>query len=311
MADPRVRLLFNPRAAGGAASRRLPELVDAMHRVDLSFEIARTTGPGDATRIARASFEDGIDILAVVGGDGTLNETVQAYLDDHGEAREGPDLAVVPMGTGGDFKRTLGLTGNLREAVEKLRSGDRTRVDLSAMHLVDFQGRPTVRAFLNITSFGVGGVTDKLVNETPKWLGGKASFFIGSARAMMQYKNEPVRVTVDGTTFVDGPVFNVAMANGKYFGGGMMIAPDAELSDGKLDVVSLGDMGRVEALSLSGKIYAGTHLSVAKVTTMRGSVIEAEPKSKSQDVLLDMDGETPGKLPIAVRVIPGALWFRA
>jgi len=311
MADPRVRLLFNPRAGGGAASRRLPELVDAMHRADLSFEIARTTGPGDATRIARASFDDGIDLLAVVGGDGTLNETVQAYIDDRGDAREGPDLAVIPIGTGGDFKRTLGLTGDLQQAVDKLRQRDHKSVDLASMQLVDFDDRDIVRAFVNITSFGIGGVTDKLVNETPKWLGGKASFFIGSARAMFQYRNEPVRVLVDDEPFMDGPVFNVAMANGRFFGGGMHIAPDADLTDGLLDVVCLGDMGPIEALSLSGKIYKGAHLSVPKVTSVRGKRIEATPKDKSQRVLLDMDGETPGKLPISVRVLPGALRVRA
>jgi YegS/Rv2252/BmrU family lipid kinase len=310
MTDPRVRLVFNPRAGGGAAARRLPDLVDAMHQVDLSFEIARTSAPGDATRIARASFDDGVDVLAVVGGDGTLNEVVQAYIDHRGSARPGPELAILPMGTGGDFKRTLGLSGGIKEAVSKLRGGIQRALDLVVLDLVDFDDRPATKAFINITSFGVGGVTDKLVNETPKWLGGKASFFLGSARAMLQYRNEKVRVQVDGTTFVDGPVFNVALANGRFFGGGMMIAPDADPCDGLLDVVSLGDLSRVEALSLSGRIYQGTHVSTPKVTTTRGAHVEATPERKSQRVLLDMDGETPGKLPISARVLPGAVRVR-
>jgi YegS/Rv2252/BmrU family lipid kinase len=310
MTDPRVRLVFNPRAGGGAATRRLPDLVDAMHRADLSFEIARTGGPGDATRIARGSFDDGVDLLAVVGGDGTLNEVVQAYVDEHGDAREGPDLAILPMGTGGDFKRTLGLSGDLIEAVSKLRAGNQRSIDVVALRLTDFDGREVTKAFINITSFGIVGVTDKLVNETPKWLGGKASFFLGSVRAMLQYRNEHVRVVVDGTTFVDGPVFNVALANGRYFGGGMMVAPKADPSDGLLDVVSLGDMSRVEALSLSGKIYEGTHLAHPKVASTRGVLVEATPTRKGQRVLLDMDGETPGMLPITARVLPGAVQVR-
>ncbi len=310
MADPRVRFVLNPRAGGAAASRRLPALVDAMQRVDLPFEIARTTGPGDATRIARASFDDGIDLLAVVGGDGTLNETIQAFVDARGDPRPGPDLAVIPIGTGGDFKRTLGLSGDLHEAVGRLRHGTVRPFDLASMQLESHDGGSVVRAFLNITSFGVGGVTDQLVNATPKWLGGKASFFIGSARAMIHYRNQPVRVRVDDALFVDGPVFNVAMANGRYFGGGMMVAPEADPSDGLLDVVSLGDLTRAEALSLSGKIYQGLHLSAPKVTSIRGARIEAEPHHQGQDVLLDMDGETPGKLPVSVRILPGALRVR-
>lgn len=310
MAEPRVRLVFNPRAGAGAALRRLPELVDAMNDLDLPFEIAKTCGPGDATTIARRSFDDGIDLLAVVGGDGTLNEVVQAYIDDRGDAIRGPDLALVPIGTGGDTKRTLGLSGDLRSNVRRLRYGSARPYDLASMKLVDFDGRTTVKAFVNITSFGVGGITDKLVNETPKWLGGRASFFIGSARAMLQYRNEHVRVVVDDELFHDGPVFNVAMANGRYFGGGMMIAPGADPSDGSLDVVCLGDMARLEALALSRKIYKGTHVSVDKVTTTRGSIVEAVARSASQNVLLDMDGETPGKLPITVRLLPGALQVR-
>ena len=282
-----------------------------MRDADLPFEIARTTGPGNATQIAKASFDDGIDVIAVVGGDGTLNEVVQAFVTDDGVARKGPDLAVIPLGTGGDFKRSLGLTGDVEQAVRRIRSAAPRWVDLSVMRLVDFEGHTVTRAFINITSFGIGGVTDKLVNEAPKWLGGKLSFFVGSARAMLRYRNEPVRVRVDGRTFVEGPVFNVAMANGRFFGGGMMIAPNADLSDGVLDVVCLGNMRRTEALALSNKIYKGTHLSNAKVSVTRGAEIEAEPVHSDQTILLDMDGETPGMLPIHVRVAPGLIRVRA
>ncbi|HNS96884.1 MAG TPA: diacylglycerol kinase family lipid kinase [Polyangiaceae bacterium] len=311
MSDPRVRLVFNPRAGGGAAARRLPELVDTMQRHDLSFEIARTTGPGDASRIARASFDDGVDLLAVVGGDGTLNEVVQAFLNEYGEVLEGPDIAILPMGTGGDFLRTLGRKRDLDQTVSRMRSGNQRRIDVVSLQLVDFHGKQVRKAFVNITSFGIGGVTDKLVNDAPKWLGGKASFFIGSVRAMLQYRNEHVRVVVDDSPFIDGPVFNVALANGRYFGGGMMIAPHADPSDGMLDVVSLGDMNRKEVVSLSGKIYSGKHLDVHKVTHTRGSVVEAIPHRKEQRVLLDMDGETPGMLPIVARVLPKAIRVRS
>jgi len=128
---------------------------------------------------------------------------------------------------------------------------------------------------------------------------------------MLQYRNEHVRVVVDDSPFIDGPVFNVALANGRYFGGGMMIAPHADPSDGMLDVVSLGDMNRKEVVSLSGKIYSGKHLDVHKVTHTRGSVVEAIPHRKEQRVLLDMDGETPGMLPIVARVLPKAIRVRS
>lgn len=312
MPDPRIRLLVNPHAGGGAANRRLPEIVAALRHADFSFEIARTSAPGDATALARRSFDDGIDIIAVVGGDGTLNEVAQAYVDANtAEALAGPTIALIPFGTGGDFKRSLGLTGTLENAVMRLRYGQDRPVDLGIMRLIDHAGSPAVRAFVNITSFGIGGITDKLVNETPKWLGGKASFFIGSARALLRYRNSHVRVMADGKPLVDGPVFNVALANGRYFGGSMLIAPDAELSDGLLDIVVLGDLTRVEAVSLSQHIYRGTHLQQRKVFAGRGRDIEAVPAHADDPVLLDMDGETPGRLPIHVRVAPQAIKVRA
>jgi len=310
MSETRLRLILNPRAGSGAAARRLPLILQTMRKLDLRFEVARTTGPGDATRLARAAFDDGVDVIAVVGGDGTLNEVVQAWLGKDGEPQDGPELAVIPIGTGGDFKRTIGLSGDVDEAVCRLRAGHIRAMDIGVMHLVDFQGTDVTRAFINITSFGIGGVTDKLVNETPKWLGGKASFFIGSARALLRYRNASVCVEVDGNVFVDGPVFNVAMANGRYFGGGMMIAPHADPSDGLLDIVCLGDMKRREALALSSKIYHGDHIGVPKVSTTRGKRIVARAAPGEPDVLLDMDGETPGKLPIEVSVAPARVRVR-
>jgi diacylglycerol kinase (ATP) len=311
MAEPRVRLIINPHAGSGAARRRLPEIVRAMQGCGLVYEIASTSAPGDATRIARASFDDGIDVIAVVGGDGTLNEVMQAFVTKDGVGKPGPDLAVLPVGTGGDFKRTLGLSGSIEEAVGRLANAQPRRVDLGIMELIGPDDAREVRAFVNITSFGMGGVTDRLVNEAPKWMGGKAAFFIGTARAMVSYRNAHVRVRVDGATFHDGPAFNVAVANGRYFGGGMMIAPEADLSDGVFDVVALGDMGKVQALSLSTKIYKGLHIGTPKVSHTRGKVIEAEPHNKSDQVLIDMDGETPGKLPIRITIAPGLLRVRA
>ncbi len=311
MPDLRVRLVFNPRAGAGTASRRLHELVDAMHKADLSFEIVRTSGPGDATRIARSSFDDGVDLLGVVGGDGTLNEVVQAYIDKEGNPLAGPEIAIIPLGTGGDTRRTLGLSGDLHQAVSRLQHGSARAYDLAVINLVDFENKNAVKAFVNITSFGIGGVTDKLVNDMPKWLGGKASFLIGSARALLQYKNAHVHVEVDGKPFHRGPVFNVVVANGRYFGGGMMVAPEANPSDGLLDIVALGDLTKREVLALSQRIYNGTHISLPKVHSVRGMRLEAKSESKRQPVLLDMDGETPGKLPISIHVLPSAIRFRS
>lgn len=309
MASPPIRLLLNPKAGAGAALRKLNALREALRRQGLEHDVAETSRPGDAGRLARVAREDGVQVLAVVGGDGTLNETVQAYIDEDGKPLGGPDLAVIPAGTGGDFKRSLGLSGSLEEAVGRLRSPGRP-VDLGALRLVDQRGAPALRAFLNITSFGVGGHADQLVNEGPKWLGGKPAFFLGSLRATLGYRNQGVRVKVDGRVLYEGPAFNVAVANGRYFGGGMLVAPHADLSDGEFDVIVLGDLTLPEKLALAGSLYEGTHLAHRKILEGRGRVVEAEPLAPWSQVLIDMDGETPGRLALRAEVLPGALRLR-
>jgi diacylglycerol kinase family enzyme len=214
---------------------------------------------------------------------------------------------VVPAGTGGDYRKTLGLSDRSREAVQKLRGGEKKRVDLGHLLVTNDAGERVSRAFINITSFGIGGVTDKLVNDSPKWLGGRASFLVGAVRALATYQNANVRVRVDGEDFYEGGIVNVAIALGKYFGGGMKVAPDADPSDGLFDIISIGDFSRIASLGLTRLIYQGAHVEQPGVQHRKGRLIEAEPISSRSKVLIDMDGETPGRLPLRATVVPGAL----
>jgi YegS/Rv2252/BmrU family lipid kinase len=311
MAEPRVRVILNPMAAGGRALHRVGTIEDCLRRYDLRHEIVLTRSPGHAAELALAAAADGVDVIGVVGGDGTLNEVLQAYVSPAGEPVRGPDLAIVPCGTGGDFRRTLGMSGAIDEAVARIRHGARKSVDLGILRLVSPLGKDVIRAFVNVASFGLGGQVDAVVNHGPKWLGGRASFFLGTLRAMAFYKNASVRIKVDGAPWYEGPVANVAVANGRYFGGGMMVAPHADPSDGRFEVVLLGDLSRGELVSLTTKIYKGAHLGVQGVRVTSGSRIEAEPVHPWASVLCDVDGEQPGKLPVRATLAKAALTFRA
>ncbi|MEO7095759.1 MAG: diacylglycerol kinase family protein [Polyangiales bacterium] len=308
---PKVLVIANPSSGGGSTARRIPEIERALRRQGLEYQLAATTRAGHASEIAASATARGIDVIAIVGGDGTLNEVAQAFMAKDGSAILGPDLAIIPSGSGGDFRKTLGLSGSIDEAVARIRHGQRRKCDLGVLELHDHDGKPIRHAFINIASFGVGGLVDKIVNESPKWFGGKAAFFLGSLRATLQYKNAPVRIKVDGVPFYEGPIFNVAMCNGRFFGGGMKIAPHADLGDGRLEVVALGDLGKAEVMRLSQKIYAGAHLGEPGVTVGHGKVIEAEPLHAWAAVLLDVDGETPGKLPVRATLREGALTLRS
>jgi diacylglycerol kinase (ATP) len=305
-----LRVILNPTAGSGAAARKQAAIVRALTVGGAAPDVAHTQGPGDAGRLVRAARRDGVECVVLVGGDGTLNDAVQGYLEPDGSAADGPQLGLIPSGTGGDFRRTFGIGDSIEEAAARLLRSPPRSIDLGVLSVTGHDGTRIDRAFANITSFGIGGLTDRIVNSTPKWMGGKAAFLTGTLRAMLVYKDAPVRVKVDGAVWLEAPIFNVALANGRYFGGGMLIAPDAEPDDGLLDVVALHDMSRLQSAALAQYIYQGAHLGRPGVSITRGKLIEAEPLARGTEVLVDMDGETPGRLPLRAELRAGALRLR-
>jgi len=306
-----LRVILNPTAGSGGAARKKAAIISALTVRGAAPEVVHTEGPADAGRLIREARRDGVECAVLVGGDGTLNDAVQGYLEEDGLVARGPDLALIPSGTGGDFRRTFGIGDGVEEAAERVLTASPRPLDLGLLSVTSHEGQLVRRAFINITSFGIGGLTDRIVNSTPKWIGGKAAFFLGTLRAMLVYQNQPVRVKVDGEVWLEAPIFNVALANGRYFGGGMLIAPDADPADGLLDVVALHELSRVQCAALTSHIYKGSHVGQTGVTVARGKVIEAEAMANGTEVLVDMDGETPGRLPLRAELAPGALRLRA
>jgi YegS/Rv2252/BmrU family lipid kinase len=308
MPGPRTLLIVNPSAQNGQLGRRWPELGAILRRELGSFEDAMTSGPGDATRLAREAVEAGIDTVVAVGGDGTTNEVVNGFFDGDRARTTTTALAVLPFGTGGDFRRSIGLSPDTRVAARALAERQVRTIDVGHLELTGRDGAPQTRTFINIASFGVSGLVDEYVNQTSKRLGGRLSFMLATARAGFTYDNQRVRLVFDGDSAgaVDVTVYLVAVANGRYFGGGMQIAPKAELDDGQFDVVAMGDVSKWELLRHGRRVYNGTHLELDKVSHRRARVVRAEPVG-GEPVRLDVDGETPGVLPATFRLLPGAL----
>ena len=313
MNSARFLLVVNPEAGAGRASVRVGELERALRERGADFETAHTRRAGHATELVRDALGRGVGGIAVMGGDGTFNEAVNGFFTPEGaRLGEGAWFAPLPAGTGGDFRRTARLREHIPGMVDALLQGRPRAIDCGWMSFVGDDGATKQRAFLNIASFGMSGVVDRIVNSTPKWLGGRASFFLGSLRGMRHYQNRRVRLVLD-----DGPsrvtqIVNLAVANGRFFGGGMEVAPRAVIDDGYFDVVGMEYMSTLETVALSSKIYAGTHLDTPGVTCARARKVFAEPLDRDgQHVLLDIDGEAPGRLPATFEVRPGALLLRA
>ena len=308
MLGPRTTVIVNPKSQGGRLGKRWSELADTIGRA-FPFDEAITQRPGDATRLVREALRGGAERIVAIGGDGTVNEVVNGFFDDAGTPIA-PDatLGLIPFGTGGDFRRTFELPTEIADAAAVIAANRRKRIDVGRLTFVGNDGAPAHRMFANIASFGVSGVVDRLVNESGKKLG-RLSFMWAAARATWSYKNQRVQLVFDGTDRVETTINTVAIANGKYFGGAMKVAPDAEPDDGVFDVVSLGDFTFGDVLVSGRRIFKGTHLAMDKVTTRRAKVIEAEPVDPGAIVELDVDGEAPGRLPARFEIVPGAIWF--
>jgi diacylglycerol kinase family enzyme len=215
---------------------------------------------------------------------------------------------VIPFGTGGDFRRTVHMPTELAEAARVIAANHRRKIDVGRLELTTPAGGRVARMFANIASFGVSGVVDRLVNQSSKRLG-RLAFAVATARATWSYKNQRVQLVFDGAERIEATINTVAVANGRYFGGAMMVAPNAELDDGMFDVVAMGDFGFGDLLKSGRRLYKGTHLTMDKVTARRARVVEAEPIDPKAIVELDIDGENPGRLPARFALVSEALWL--
>jgi diacylglycerol kinase (ATP) len=291
--------------------------------------VAFTQGPGHATLLAREALRAGWEMVVAVGGDGTLNEVVNGFfdrpepreqyaLDPHGwlvRDAEVPStpinpqavLGMVPMGTGGDFRRTMGWMGGWRAAIETLRGAETRTVDVGQVGYVDHDGDMGSRMFINIASAGLPGNVDALVNSGWKGLGSKASFVSGALRAFAGWRNLEVDIRIDELEEINQKILACVVANGQYFGGGMWVAPGASLDDGQLQLLVMGDLGKRESLKTLARIFTGNHLGSAGVWRRRVRQVALRPAQGIAPLLLDVDGEQPGVGPSVWHVLPGAL----
>jgi YegS/Rv2252/BmrU family lipid kinase len=302
-------VIVNPHAAGGRTEKRWPELRETIHEAYGPFEHKFTDAPGAGTKLAREALQGGADLIVAMGGDGTINEVVNGFFDGTKAIAPQAAFGVLPSGSGGDFVKSLGTSKDMRAACAQLK-GEPRAIDVGRLTFVAHDGSKQVRHFINIASFGISGLVDQYVNQSSKPLGGTIAFATATLKAGMKYKNANVRLVLDGAPPREGRIYNVAIANGRYFGGGMKVAPEASLDDGLFDVITMGDFGFSDLLLRGLDIYSGKHVTNPKVSVHRAKRVEATP-SDGAEVLLDVDGEQPGRLPATFEIISGGLRVRA
>jgi diacylglycerol kinase (ATP) len=294
-----IRIIVNPTAGSGRAlraGRALQERLDGA-------ELIETQDQGHAETLARQAQSSGVHTVVAVGGDGTIHECATGLsLDEDGRPQmSNTTLAVLPAGTGGDYRKTFSWSDSVDETATRILSPNVLKVDVARLQ---YQGKsgPEITAVANVMTFGLGGLTDRIVENGPKWLGGRVAFLLGALRANAIFQTIPIELKIDGKIVETAPFSNVAICLGRYCGGGMKMAPDADPSDGLFDVVTM-EMGKLKTTTLTTSIYRGTHLTRAGVRHYRGRVIEARPTREGES-LIDVDGEQLGTLPFRVELLP-------
>jgi YegS/Rv2252/BmrU family lipid kinase len=294
--------LVNPASSNGSTGRRWPELARRAAAAGLDGATLFSERQGHLAELAREAALDGAELLVVVGGDGSVNEVVNGLA---GLGRQ-PAVAVVPRGTGWDFSRTFGIPRKIDDAVQIALQGDVRTIDLGRASYRAWDGSDATAWFANVASAGMSGAIAKRANETTKALGGKASYLWATFAVFSGWEATEIEVAVDGERRA-GPMFDVVIANGRFFGGGLEICPEAEPDDGLFDVLTIGDVTKRDLVQTMPKMYRGTHLPHPKAELLRGSSVTV----KSETPLpIELDGEQPGTTPVTFEVAAGALRLR-
>ena len=308
-------VIINPSSASGSTGEAWPAIASDLRSEFGAFQTAFTKVRGDAASIAADAARKGTKLIIACGGDGTISEVANGILASGKDA----ELGILPSGTGGDFRRSLEIPSQTRAAARILREGRTRRIDAGRISLIDYYGAEAMRYFVGVASCGIStkviervkaGGPGWLPASTPKWLGGRISFGASLLHTALRTEATRLLVQLDDARERQLVVTNLCIANARYFGGGMKIAPEAKLTDGKFDVVGVGDLGAMKIFTSAPRIYSGSHLSMPEVSHGLARKVTVRPAERDAQIDLEVDGELPGRLPATFQIIPAALRVR-
>jgi diacylglycerol kinase (ATP) len=296
--------VVNPHSGNGKTGREWPRIRRLAEEILGAFEEHITTGPDDATLLTRNSLRRGADVIVCVGGDGTLNEVINGFFDDSGPIRKEAILGFLPNGTGCDFPRSFSVSSETKPALESIRNSSTKMIDLGRIRFKNHHGETTSRYFHNITSCGLGGEVVERVNRTSKACGPFLTFIAATLTSLFKYKTKTITFRVDNDEESTRDVLHIAVANGRYQGGGMLVAPDAIFDDGLLDFTVIDSMSIPLVFRRLPNLYNGKIKEIPQVFIRTAKKVSL---FSDQRVLIDIDGEQPGVLPADVEIVPAAI----
>ena len=294
---------MNPASSNGSTGKRWPELAHRAAQLGLQGETLFSDRPGHLIELAEQATRDGAEVVVAVGGDGTLNEVVNGLM----RGGAAPELATIPLGTGMDFVRTYSIPNRFEDAVRTALSDTTRTIDVGRVSYRTWSGQVAERYVANVGSVGMSAAVAQRANGMSKALGGKTTFFYALVRVFLEWENTQVRVELDDGEVREARMHDVIVANGRWHGGAMLLAPDAEPDDGLFDVVLIGDINKRDFVTTSPKIYKGTYVRHPKVEVLRTKAITVDAP---ESLPIELDGEQVGTTPARFEIVPRALRVR-
>lgn len=285
-------IILNP-AAGSA------ENTEALREKFTRFgphEIRATAEPGDAQRFAQEAAGEGCELIISAGGDGTLNEVVNGVAAENSQVRVG----IVPLGTGNDFARSIGLPAKIDDCLEIIAHGQTKAIDL--VRVTSDQ----VRYFVNVSAGGFSGLVDEKLTPEIKKTWGPLAYFRGAAAALPELRAYKTTIVFDGAETIRMNLYNVIVANGRFVAGGIPVAPEAIINDGVVDVFLIPEKPKAELTVVVAQILLGKHVGNDAIVYRRAATIEVNSKP---GMWFNVDGELVGNEPALFEVMPGAMQF--
>ena len=301
----KTAVIVNPHSAGGKTGRQWPEIAARLTARLGPVDARLTERPGHATGIARELLGEGYDRIIAAGGDGTINEIANGFLHEGRPLRPAACLGLIPLGTGGDFRRSLGIPNSIPEAIDILAAASARRIDVGQAAFRALSGRTEQRYFVNLLSFGMGGEVASRAKNFLTPLGGAVGFLWATAAALLSYRRKRVRLTLDGgAPPASYSIYNVAAGNGRFHGGGMQACPTARLDDGILEVTVIEYMSQLQVIRDFRVLYSDNVYRHPKVHHLRAHKLLAE---SDEPVKIEVDGEPLGTLPLEITMLPRCL----
>ncbi len=305
----KVHVIVNPLSARGKTGQRWHSLKEIIRYYFKEYRYIFTEKPLQATEIAKQVLKEGFDLIIGVGGDGTLNEITNGFFkkNSHQVINEDASLGIIPSGTGSDFIRFLKIPRDFKKSVALIKKSKTRKIDVGKITYKQANQESTSRYFINVADFGLGAEVVRNLSSIPTLERNAFFYYKGLLATIKSYRSKKVKIVIDDAQEIEGHFLIGAVANGRMFGGGMIIAPQAAPDDGFFDVVLVEEMGRLEVVRNSIRLYNGTIEKNPKVSIQRAKNLKV---FSDEEVGIEYDGELGQSLPAEFRIIEKSLNFR-